>query len=117
MFHENGLGGLCIDKQEALRWYSAAAENGNVNARENLKFLQKEIGLGKRTPHLLERLFSNIWVTKPPTGRTGRTGRAGTITRCSSSPGSLLMESDLDSNESSRKSIANRDSDKCIWVI
>jgi TPR repeat protein len=111
VFHENGLGGLCIDKQEALRWYSAAAENGNVNARENLKFLQKEIGLGKRTPHLLERLFSNIWVTKPPTGR------AGTITRCSSSPGSLLMESDLESKESSRKSIANRDSDKCIWVI
>ena len=117
LFHEHGLGGLCVDKQEALRWYSTAAENGNVNAKENLKFLQKEIDSGKRSPNLLERLFSDIWVTKPPTTS------AGTVPRCSSSPDRLCMQSDMDSSKSSHESnvgekqrIEYKDS-KCIWVI
>ena len=118
VFHEQGLGGLRVDKHEALRWYSIAADNGNVNAKENLKFLQKEIGSGKRTPNLLERLFSDIWISKLPRSSSG------TMPRCSSSPGRLFsMQSDLDSSESphesragERQSIAYEDS-KCIWVI
>ena len=116
VFHEHGLGGLCVDKQEAFRWYSKAAESGNVNAKENLKFLQKEIECGKRSPNLLERLFTDIWVSKPPTS-------AGAVPRCSSSPDRLCMQSDLDSSKSlhrssvgEKQSIGYKDS-KCIWVI
>lgn len=117
VFHEYGLGGLCVDKHEALRWYKTAAENGNVNAKNNLEYLQKELASGKGNPNLLGRLFADLWVSKQPTGG------GGIMPRCLSSPGRLFMQSDLNSTESlheipssEQKSIAYEDS-KCVWVI
>lgn len=117
VFHEYGLGGLCINKHEALRWYNTAAENGNVNAKNNLDYLQKELATGKSNPNLLGRLFANIFVSKQPAGS------GGIMPRCSSSPGRLFMQSDLNPTESLQGSpsgeqecIAYEDN-KCVWVI
>ena len=116
VFYEQGLGGLSVDKHEALRWYSTAVENGNVNAEENVKFLLKEIRLGKTTPNLLERLFPDLQFSKQPK----RNGNV--IPRCSSSPGRLFnmqsesSQSPQESQACKQKSITYEDS-KCIWVI
>lgn len=99
VFHEQGLGGLCVDKHEALRWFSTAADNGNVNANENVKFLQQEIGFSKRAPNLLSRLFSDIWIPKQSAGIASTA-----IPRCSSSPDKLFTQSDSHKSQPSRES-------------
>ena len=35
-YHSKGLGGLEVDKKEAVRWYRLAADKGNANAQNNL---------------------------------------------------------------------------------
>ncbi|XP_028404060.1 uncharacterized protein LOC114526730 [Dendronephthya gigantea] len=111
LFHEYGRGDLCVDKHKALWWYKTAAENGNVDAKENFKFLQKEIG---SNPTLLERLFSDVLIPNQP--KTS----VGSIRRCSSSPSRLFTKSDLDGDESEQrsgpKSFTHEDS-KCVRVI
>ena len=114
VFHEYGLGGLCVDKHEALRWYEIAADNGNANAKESVEFLQKEIGSRQKSPNLLEMLFSDIWISKQ--SKTS----VGDIPRCSSSPARLFTKLDLDGCESEQlgepKSVKHEDN-KCVWVI
>ena len=115
IFHEQGLGGLCIDKHEALRWYEAAADDGNKNAKEIVHYLKKEINSEKRTPTLVERFLSNIWIPKEATSTTAD----DVLPRCSSSPGNLFMQSGASSYETisdEQQSITHEDG-KCIWVI
>lgn len=117
VFHEHGLGGLSVDKHEALRWYKMASDNDNMNAKHNLECLQKELHGSQRIegkPSLLPRFVSDFWKSKEPISST-----AGIIPRCSSSPGRLYTKSELDVNHDSPHHTQHRtfEDKKCIGVI
>ena len=114
VFYEQGLGGLSVDKHEALRWYTTAVENGNVNAEEKVKSLQTEVRAGKKTPNLHK--ISHIRYFEQPKSKDG------VMPRCSSSPGGLFMQSESTeftqgNRAGNEKSISSYEDSKCIWVI
>ena len=117
VFYEHGLGGLSVDKHEAMRWYKMADNGGNSNAKHSLKCLQKELDDLERVkgkPSLLQRLLPDIWSSNEPAKRTV------ILPRCASSPDRLYTtaESGASAN-TSKHEIQQRtfEDKKCIWVI